>query len=513
MRKKNIFVVTVSVLLLGGTLALFSLNGCRGKGKNEGEPSDKPELAFSQEAPFAINIKSERSYFQARRIMRRLRTMGIDAYVLPHDSEDGEWYLVMCGAFATDSLAQNYRRTLDSAHGLQSDTVLNFQLLDSIARTPLIAEAVEEAERIDADPPEVSDTLMRILRQYPKNDLFYLRNIVFTKLENRYISKASDFSLDLPRGVSLSWLKEKGVTFFSSVIYVDNLYGNTATLQIMDFPRTSEIMKASLLPEGTNERNQKAIELCSEIADRILKSGEYVFEEKSHLSPIKAHNTLSGFRVSLTDREVTRHYLVLTDAYGEYIYTLQYTISNHGEMLDFLVGLGQSSGLEEYPEFYNSFFTNAAQQLDGDYVWGYSLEKLGWEYARARGYARWAKRMVGLWNTTTYYYNPSYGLWAVALFDLLNEENATEIYQELYLGTMDKENHRTVYGRPGAAIYNWWGDHLSEINVSVGRYVVAGGSITADFEERALIARIEQMQFERGGFRPMVAEREATPNP
>ena len=63
----------------------------------------------------------------------------------------------------------------------------------------------------------------------------------------------------------------------------------------------------------------------------------------------------------------------------------------------------------------------------------------------------------------------------------------------------EKENARVIYGVKGRAVYSLWG--LSEINLGIGRFVVALNPISGRFSERNLITRAEKLQLlNRGGY-------------
>lgn len=286
------------------------------------------------------------------------------------------------------------------------------------------------------------------------------------------------------------------MSYFSTVIYEDNLYGTTVTLQVMDVGAgRPEVSHAGVAFAAGGEATA-ALALCEAMGELILSTGQYLDVERVPLSGIEAQRSLSGLRVSFVDRDNVRNYLLLTDNRGEYIYVLQYMTNHHGEMLEFMAGVGRSGGLADYPEFRNTFYTNAVHPVDEDYLWGFTLEKLTPFYAYIRGNQEWARRMVGFWNTTTYYLNEEHGLWSIGLFDWVSEENAAEIYSDLYLRGISSENRRTIYGCPGAAVYVYV-IMFAELNVRVGRYVVAADGIS---DEATLKARIERMQLLPGGY-------------
>ena len=177
----------------------------------------------------------------------------------------------------------------------------------------------------------------------------------------------------------------------------------------------------------------------------------------------------------------------------------QSTKNKDGEMFDFIESIGLSDGLVMYDEFYNSFYTISDEMNAKESFLGYYMEKLTWSYAKEKGYAKWAKKMVGHWQSSMLFENKDKGVWGYSIFDLLSDKQGQLIYNELYRGGLDKECLRTIYGTQGAAIRDGWGD-LTEINYGYGRYVVALTPYGV-FSERDLINRAEEIQLEMGGYK------------
>ena len=337
--------------------------------------------------------------------------------------------------------------------------------------------------------------------------MFNLKKIGLLVLTDKAISVADHSKLDMPRGVKLSFLKKKECTAISSVIYEDNLYGDRVTLHVIKCKETAKVQAASLVPTPT-DHNEYALELCSDIANMILNTGNYKNEEKEGFEA-QAYSNLSGYKVSFEEKGKKRTYYVFTDEAGEYIYMAQTTKEDDTELIDFITEIGKGEGLAEYDEFYNTFYTMADEPVDDDIFLGYYVDRLTWSYAKQRNYANWAKRMVGHMYVNCYFYNSSKGTYFFSLFDLLTESAESHIYNNLYRKSIDSDYRRTIYGEEGAAVYqyDWWTEEytLSEINLGFDRYVVAISG-TSRFSERDLILRLETLQFTKGGYKPAEAE-------
>ena len=459
--------------------------------------------SFSVEKPLTVEITKERSYYQADRILKRLAKMGMEAYVLEETTDDGQWYIVTSGAFADSAQVEQFVAQMDSLFNLHPTAVLNYADLDSAARIPITKEAVKEQHHIDANPPHVPQEIMQISRMYPDNVMFNIKKIGMLMLSQNSIECADMSTLDMPRGVKLSYLKRKECVALSSVIYEDNLYGDHVTLQVIKCKPIPRMQAASIIPIPT-EQNEYALMLCSDICDMILNTGNYVNEQKDGFEA-NAYTKLTGYKVSFEDKGQLRAYYVFTDEAGEYIYLAQTTKENEQEILDFIAEIGKGEGLVEYDEFYNTFYTMADEPIDNDEFLGYYVDRLTWNYAKNRNYANWAKRMVGHMEVVCYFYNNVKGVWHLSLFDLLTESAENQIYNNLYRNSIDEDAKRTIYGDVGAAIYryNWWTGQfeLTEVNLGYGRYVVAVSG-TSSYSERDLIHRVEALQFCRGGYNP-----------
>ncbi len=456
---------------------------------------------FNEEKPLTLEITKERSYYQADRIVKRLAKMGLGAYILEENTDAGQWYRVMSGAMADSAQAEAYTHRIDSLFHLKPKAIVNYTKLDSACRVPVKKSVVKERHRIAANPPAVPMAISQIARRYPENVMFNLQKIGLLVLNDKAISTADNSKLDMPRGVKLSYLKNKECLAISAVIYEDNLYGDRVTLHVIRCKDANQPQVASLFPTPS-EHNDYALALCSDLCDMILNTGNYADEEKDGFEA-DAYSHLSGYKASFREKGKKRTYYVFTDEAGEYIYMAQTTKEDETELLDFIAEIGKGNGLDEYDEYYNTFYTIPDNPIDEDTFLGYYVDRLTWSYARSKGYANWAKRMVGHMEVVCYFYNESKGTWYFSLFDLLTDKAERQIYDNLYRKNLESNARRTIYGEQGAAIYtlDWWSGYrkLVEVNLGFDRYVAAISGTTS-FSERDLISRLESLQFTQGGY-------------
>lgn len=480
-------------ILLASLVVAQCLAGCSSCGRQADEVVVE---TFSEATPFTVEIKKERSFFQAEKIAKRLTKMGLGGYVIPEETDDGTWYRIVSGALADSAAVEAYMARLDSSFNIKDVAVVDYAELDSLSRVPVFRDSVDEKHRIEANTPDVPRCIMDVIGKFPESDMFYLNSIGMLTLNKAGIRYSEGRKIDMPRGVTLSFLQSKGCRSLASVVYKDNIYGDNVTLQVVRCKDTVQMVRAGIMPSFTAQ-NEEAVYLCSEIADKILATGNYEDEIKVPFEKV-AYQKLSGFVASFITKNAKRSYYIFTDEAGEYIYTAQSTKNKDNEMFEFIGEIGKSEGLTMYDEFYNSFYTVSDKMEEDEEFLGYYMEKLTWSYARERNYALWAKKMVGHWQSALYFDNKERGCWSYSIFDLLSESQGERIYNVLYRGSLDSSNLRTIYGTAGAAIRNFWGE-LSEVNFGYGRYVVALG-VSGVFSERDIIRRAEALQLEKGGY-------------
>ena len=486
MRKKNVIFFTV---------LLFFIVSCN---------NSKEEKVFDEKNPFAVEIKKERSFYQADKIRNRLNEMGLTAYILKEQQDDGEWYRIVSGALENEDSVAVYKQKIKNLFGITvADTILDFTKMDSAMRIPVKAEQVSERKRIEANTPDVPLNISKVLKMFPQNNMFYLKNINILSLKGKGLKSAEGQKLDLPRGVSLQYLKNKGCESFSSVIYEDNLFGDQTTIQIVGRTGYKNVStnNAALLAFNTKVYNQEAVDFCMEIAEKILATGTYI-DEKAESVEFEAYKSLLGYKVSFATKGKIRTYYILTDSDGEYLFMAQSTKDNNEELESILRNIGNSDGLNSYDEFYNTFYTIAEKQKDNEEFLGYYMSRLTNSYAKSKGYKKWAKKMVGMWCADYIFYNSKKGMWTYSIFDLLTDKNRQYVYDDLYMSGASKNDLRKVYGEEGRVVYtNYYFYKNIEVNFGINRYVVA---IDSDdyYTEKDLIERAESLQFLKGGYKP-----------
>lgn len=485
-------------------LALVSCNS----NKNQQDETKIVET-ISEEKPFTVQITRERSYFQANKIQNRLQKMGIDAYlVVTEDSVEREWYNIMSGAFADSISCSEYIKKLDSVYRLKKCIIVNTKAFTDSFKVITAANKkdlkIEEHKRIEANKPKIPNDVYDVIEKFPDNNAFYLKKISILNLaEPKTLSEIStSVEMDLPRGITL-WKISKYCNSFSEAQYSDNLFDDKVTISIMKIKANYEINPDMEFENFNVEKpttNFNSYALAFDFSKEILNSGTYE-NENMKVTKLTAFKPMYGYKVSLTTKKgVNRLYFVLVDESCEYLIIAQSVEKTEQEMEEILSEVGKSHGLNNYDEFYNTFYILPDKPEEDDIFLGYSIDKLGWSYAKSKGYSKWSVAMVGHWAVNGYFWNKKKGLWTIGLFDLLNPSKQNYIYGNLYTNAVSKSTIKAnVYGVNGHFVeinLLWYKD--LELNFGIERYVFAINSKNMTKED--LMKRAEKMQFIKGGY-------------
>ena len=175
----------------------------------------------------------------------------------------------------------------------------------------------------------------------------------------------------------------------------------------------------------------------------------------------------------------------------------QSTDKTDDEIIDIIEELGESDGLASYDEFYNAFYTLPTTcKINDEFISIYS-EKLTSRYARSRRYAKWAKKMVGHWNTRANFSGEENNNWSVSFFDLLSDNNVNLVYNNLYIDSKKSKRYSDiidVFDNQGVIDK---GKYPSELSFPGNRFVISinntnRGKLTRD--KMLIIAKCLQVQ-------------------
>tara|TARA_B110000238_G_scaffold105049_1_gene114431 strand:- start:87 stop:1511 length:1425 start_codon:yes stop_codon:yes gene_type:complete len=439
---------------------------------------------IDNETPYAIQLKEVRSYYKALDVQNRLEKNGIESYILSEETNDGNWYRVLSGAEQSITDINKYKKKLENIISIDDIRIINFQKI----KENLVLDFEEklfEGKRLKSSKPNIPEKIYELIHKFPedKNFIvkrFFIANSPDSIKNTRKFKVAHDrINHDLPRGVTMRNIM-KNSECYAEVIYEDNLFGDRVTIDIIRLKDSLDI--ESLLKGGI-----KNLEIADYFSELILETGNYKFEDKLKID-ISSFQKLSGYKVTIQpkrNKDDLRTYFSLVSKDSKFLVFSQSTDKTDDEIIDIIEELGESDGLESYDEFYNAFYTlPSACAISNEFVSIFS-EKLTNSYARKRGYAKWAKKMIGHWQTTASYHGKENNNWSVSFFDLLDYNKVNLIYNNLYIESKKSKRYSDIIDVIDSQGVIDTGKYPGELSFPGNRFVVSinnsdTGRLTSD---------------------------------
>lgn len=434
----------------------------------------------SVKKPIAIVLKRERSYYQAQKIVRHFADLNIPAYIVEkNDENENQWFYVVTGAFKDTLSMESYRRRKLEPLKVKQDTLLNYRNTSSHVTYSMTGKQFrgKEMKRLNLNKPDVPEVVFETVAQVPESHAFFIHRMGLVNFSQGHLGNltAGRLNLDLPRGVGLYFLKERGEAF-TEVILMDNIYGDRVTFDVLR------------LRSGLDGN-----EVASEIADKILNTDKYEVEEKSPYI-INAYAPLSGYKVEILTKPtkkkpgLTRTYYILSDNRSEFVFIVQSVEKDYATLAALMREIGRGNGLKDYDEFWNSFYL-MPKNMGGDIFVAYATEKMGWNYAKAKGYAAWAKRIVGHWNYAMYFYTPGKGMWQYTVFDLLTAPYAEKTWS-IYRNAVSIWREQRDFCRTRGYV------EPDELSYRYDRYILTVNPFTpGNFSKNGLVTKASNFQY------------------
>lgn len=443
---------------------------------------EEEDAVVSNDKPYTVAIKKERSYYQAQKIVEHLKDLGVKAYIIENGVDKNKWFYVASGAFENMEEVEEYKRTLMQKNYIKPDTVFKYDDLSEEEHQILQTgnRVVEEVHRIDASTPDVPQHVLLTIEKIPQTNAFYIGKMGLVNFESGRYGGLS-LGLDLPRGVSLSYLGSHGKSF-AEIILNDNVYGDRVTFDVIKLKDT-----------------ENAHDIASEISDKILGTDNYEVEEKDVFTT-NAYTFLNGYRVTIKTKATQkveskyRTYYVLADEAGGYIFLSQSIDKDDETLKKLITQIGRGKGLSSYDEFWNSFYLMPTN-MNGDVFIAYSTSRVGWNYVKIKNYQKWAKLTVGLWEYNMFFYAPKKGVWKYSARDFLTIAK-NKYRRQLFLKNYNNDSYTKVCGN-SAVRYEPWG-MLEELSFIADRYELflnPIGNAVGNFSARDLISRAERFQY------------------
>ena len=443
-------------------MVLIFLTGCTFKKIND-------------DTPYAIQIKQVRSVYKAEDIVKRVRNLGLKAYIIAEEKDDGTWYRVISGAEKNIDGIEKHKDRIEEKSGLKDLRIVNFQ---NIKENLVInyKETKKEIKKIKTLKPDVPDKIFDVINKFPDDANFIVKKFFIVNSPDslkdiRRFKSGYKLNHDLPRGISMKSLMKKSECI-SEVIYEDNLFEDQVTIDIVKLKKNHGIdldagVSASFFPSNDNQ-----LAIADFFAELILETGEYSFEDKVKIS-VSSFQNFAGYKVTIKPskrKDKYRTYFVLVSEDLNYVVFSQSTQKSEEEITNIIKTFGKSDGLNSYMEFYNTFY-KLPSYIKDEFIC-FTTEKLTSRYARERNNAKWAKKMVGHWNSTAHFYSEDKRNYVVSFFDLLVESQVDYIYKTLYIDAQSKSSNSFEIEVNGKNGVTFKGRYPVELSFPSGRHIV-----------------------------------------
>ena len=438
---------------------------------------------INDESPYAIQIKEVRSIYKAEDIMHRLDKMGVNSYIIAEEQDDGTWYRIISGAEKTLDGIQNHKQDIEKKGGFKNLEIVNFQnIKDNLVID--YKETKKESERIKTLKPDIPEKIYNIIDKFPDDGNFIVKNFFIVNCPDsvKDIKKFRDgynVNHDLPRGISMKSLMMKSECI-AEVIYEDNLFDDRVTIDIAKLKKdhgikVDNVQKSSIINLSSDV---KQMDIANYFAELILETGRYSFEDKVKIS-VSSYQEFAGYKVTIKpskSKDEYRTYIVLVSKDLNHVVFSQSTEKSEEQILEIIKNLGKGDGLNSYDEFYNAFYTLPSTIKD-QFVC-FTTEQLTSRYARQRNNAKWARKMVGHWHSTAYFYSEEKRNYVVSFFDLLYESQVDYIYKTLYIDDQSSSSRSFEIDVKGKTGITFKGTYPTEVSFPSGRNVIvtANGS-------------------------------------
>ena len=435
------------------------------------------EKKLSEETPYTVQIKEIRSYYKATDIEKRVESMGVNAYIILEETEDGKWYKIVSGAEKTLDEIQLVKDKIQKKIGLDNLEIINYKNIESTLIVN-IKEDLKEKKRIDSKKPDLPEKIFNVIDKFPKDDNFIVKSFFIVNCPDsdkdlRNFREGYDVDVvdhDLPRGISMKSLMKQSECI-SEVIYEDNIFGDQLTIDIIQLKEDHGIDISGNMSESSQQ-----LDIANYFSDLILATGEYSFEEKVKIS-VSSYQNFSGYKVIIKpskSKDTYRTYFVLVSRDLRHLVFLQSTEKTEKEIIEIINHLGSGDGLYSYNEFHNAFYT-LPSSIDDQFIC-FVTKKITSRFARDRDHAKWARKLVGHWITSAYFYSKDKRSYRVSLIDLLYESQVDYIYKTLYIErqkSISESFEIDVLGKTGISYKE---TYPSELSFPGGRYVIVTGN-------------------------------------
>ena len=412
MHHKKIFFVSILLLLLAAGLGILYVVYPR-------------EQLPSLDKPYFLKLADFRYYPDAVEAKKRLQNY--PAFVMPMKTDLGVWFRVGVGPTSNESQAEVWQNKL-AGEGITTEFDQYSDIKDALVEKPkrIINENRSWVKDIESKPmPAVLQPLKKEIYYAPYNKQFRIVECAIANSTNLrengdYHSLLSSFNIS---NYSFSnYLSKKDIVeMFDRFILANYLDPLSKTGISIFIGSMSKGLNIHVLMDsiGGNSFTKTNIEVST--GDQTLKG--YSLKPNANETIYALHND---------------NYFVFVD-----------TDSDKQTIEDFLSTIDKTHGLIQYIPIRDQLFSSIpVTSQDTEFVYFY-MDEIREDYVVSKGYADWAKRMKGYWNSTTLL-RFNNGPLTADFFDLIGNDYTSKTY-----GLFSREKR--------SALSNPWGRLLREI--------------------------------------------------
>lgn len=436
--------------------AILLVTGCGG-GKGQADAKK----------PWSVLIKSYRQSEDASIAVDRLRSMKYDSYYLPRMEENNDiWFDVHVGKYADRKAAEAVKARL-SKDRLPDVRIANYSNYISNVTAYEQASAEDKKEyQTRYEMPKIAPAVEKTMRCFPVDSDYKIVDMRLAHVPLSMSNKMGNIGFQLntsmiPGDDKLVGLVEDAQAL-SQAVYEDKLFGHEIGVLVLLF--TNPDMAAAA---ATNEY-------------RVGKPAAEAIRYRTD------NGTLRGniYRKTINNKDRFT-FVGCIDRTG-YFVVYQTSDLSLQELTGFVTTGNRNKGLLLYPEVLRnlSVFPKDSDSKTVKLA-AFMMNRVPWSYAADRGYAWWAKNMVGNWTLTGYYVYEEKPV-AISFFSVNYEKTALKLHNNFIQEKKKLQDNEYVaaFMRQQGMVHKavdvnrhggWYMDQITfnELSFASGSYIIA----------------------------------------
>lgn len=459
-----------------------------------------------QSTPHSVRVTRFRSAEDAERSAARLRDdLGEPAFVVKVKQGRSVWFETHLGPWASKEDAEPVLEEVKK-RGASGAKLADFKAYEKNIDESALEPARKEKRALD---PNVVDPEEKIAQELPAPLTESLADVILSFPVNYDLSVVEMAAL-MPRGAPAGAVALKPFYFPAAVNenFLRNQTNGVVAVKFQDKLYGNRFSMLAAVPAVGEDPASLAAKVEAAVAAGHRAAGYEVTTEREYLRLGDA-DARGSLLVAKKPGAATLSFHVVSSTAPRAFYLVRSLNETGDDVRDALEGATGEGGLPAYHEVMRTLY---AIPVGGDgrplLLYTFSLFLVGDDYVAAKGYADWAKAMLGYWGASMILEDSS--MFMVDIFDLRSKGYAQHAYG-LYSNDVAYSviTEIQVRGRRG------WYHPMGEVNFDSGRYIVAVNETGAD--SGPLVRRAEAMQVfagpgaAAGAASPKAPKRQAPP--